>query len=57
MKYKRAVNKQKQSYIPPQISTYDTQTLLRQLGPARAISHGRSAEDELLALGRSITDP
>ena len=43
----------KQRYMPPQITTYATQHLLGQLGPARAFSGGRSfdpIEAELFGL-------
>ena len=38
-------------YIPPKVTSYETSHLLRQLGPARAISNGRSMQDDLLGLG------
>lgn len=46
-------NKQpKPLYQPPQVTTYSTQQLMQQLGPARASSHvGDSFLDEELLFG------
>lgn len=38
-------------YVPPTIASYSTAALHQQLGPARAFSHGRSLDDELLLGG------
>ena len=39
---------QKPRYQSPTVFTYQTQTLMRQLGPARAYSSNQSLDDALL---------